>query len=65
MKATSIAWDVDDERDLMFLPTEVEIPAGMTDEEEISDYLSELTGFCHRGFSLSTEPTDENHRISA
>ena len=33
-------------------PKEVQIPDGMTDTEEISDYLSNLTGFCHRGFGL-------------
>ena len=46
MKATNIEWDLET------LPTEVEIPDGMEDEEEISDYLSDLTGFCHKGFCL-------------
>lgn len=54
MKAVHIEWDVDNEEDLQSLPMEIEIPDGMTDEDEISDYLSEVTGFCHRGFSLST-----------
>ena len=26
MKAFNIIWDVDDERDLQFLPTEIDIP---------------------------------------
>jgi hypothetical protein len=52
MKATNIEWDVDCPEDLETLPTEVEIPDGMEDEEEISDYLSDLTGFCHKGFCL-------------
>lgn len=52
MKATKILWDVDFEEDLKSLPTEVEIPEGMEDEDEISDYLSDLTGFCHKGFCL-------------
>ena len=34
------------------LPTEMEIPEGITDEEEMSDYLSDETGFCHYGFDL-------------
>lgn len=34
------------------LPTEIEIPAGMTDPDEISDFLSDVTGFCHKGFEL-------------
>lgn len=60
MKATNIEWDVDFEEDeneeeLMAelnLPTEIELPDGMEDEDDISDYISELTGFCHYGFDL-------------
>ena len=52
MKAVNIIWDVDDPADLETLPTEIEIPDGMTDEDEISDYLSDETGFCHKGFAL-------------
>lgn len=52
LKAFNIEWDVDFAEDLESLPTEVQIPAGMTDTEEISDYLSNLTGFCHKGFEL-------------
>lgn len=52
MKATNIKWDVDFEEDLEILPTEMIIPDGMTDEEEISDYISGETGFCHMGFEL-------------
>lgn len=52
MKAINIIWDVDFEEDLASLPTEIEIPNGMTDEEEISDYITDETGFCHKGFEL-------------
>lgn len=52
MRATNIKWDVDFEEQLEDLPTEIEIPDGMTDEEEISDYISDETGFCHYGFEL-------------
>lgn len=52
MKAVSIMWDVDYEEDLELLPKEIEIPDGMTDEDEISDYLSDTTGYCHTGFCL-------------
>ena len=45
-------WDVDYEEDLDGLPQKVILPEGMTDDDEISDYLSDLTGFCHYGFSL-------------
>lgn len=52
MKAINIKWDVDFKEDLEGLPTEIEIPEGITDEEEISDYISDETGFCHCGFEL-------------
>lgn len=51
IKATNIIWDLDGE-DNVSLPTQIDIPDGMEDEEEISDYLSEVTGFCHKGFSI-------------
>ena len=51
-KAVSIEWDVDSEEDLKLLPTEIDIPPELTDIDEISDYLSDLTGFCHKGFVL-------------
>lgn len=38
MKATNIEWDVSDN--------------DMTDEDSVSDYLSELTGFCVFGYVL-------------
>lgn len=55
MKATNIIWDVDFEdfdSEADVLPNEIEIPDGMEDEEEISDYISDVTGFCHKGFDL-------------
>ena len=52
MKAINIKWDVDNKKDLNYLPKEMEIPNGMTDEDEISDWLSDETGFCHNGFEL-------------
>lgn len=53
MKAIDIKWDIDaNENDLVELPTEVEIPMGITDEDEISDWLTDNFGFCHKGFSL-------------
>lgn len=52
MKAINIEWDFDTEEELEDLPTEIEIPDGMTDEEEISDYITDETGFCHFGFEL-------------
>lgn len=52
MKAVGIIWDVDYEEGLELLPKEIEIPDLMTDEDEISDYLSDTTGYCHKGFYL-------------
>ena len=52
MKAVNIEWDVDCQEDLEDLPTEIEIPDGMKDEDDISDYLSNVTGFCHKGYNL-------------
>lgn len=49
MKATCIKWDID-EADDVSLPTEIDIPPHITDLDEIADYLSNLTGYCHRGF---------------
>lgn len=62
LKAVDIKWDVTDdgidESDdeaceiLESLPTEMDIPEGMTDPDEISDWLSDETGFCHYSFRL-------------
>lgn len=52
-KAVDIEWDVDDDADAEDLPTEIDIPEGMTDLDDISDYLSDQTGFCHLGFRLA------------
>ena len=46
MKAVDILWDVDDLEDLARLPKEIEIPSGMT------DYITDFTGYCHRGFRI-------------
>ena len=52
MKAINILWDTDGEE--VNLPNEIEIPDWMDkeDDDEISDYLSDTTGFCHFGFEL-------------
>ena len=52
MRAINIIWDCDFEEDLENLPTEIDIPNRMTNEEEISDYITDETGFCHKGFVL-------------
>lgn len=41
--------------EFMGMPDEIEIPAGITDEKDVSDYISDLTGYCHKGFALDTD----------
>lgn len=50
MKAINIIWDTDEEN--VELPNEIEIPNTMIELDEISDYISNETGFCHKGFEL-------------
>lgn len=53
MKAVDILWDTDDyeNSDKPDLPSEIEIPDNI-DENDVADYLSDLTGFCHKGYRL-------------
>lgn len=53
MKAINIEWDVDYLEDLENLPQEIEIPNGIEDDDEISDYISDYTGFFYKGFKLT------------
>ena len=48
--AINIDWDYDDDDD-QDLPTEVEIPDDVEDDE-IADYLSDEYGFCVRSFCI-------------
>lgn len=52
MKAKDILWDADCADDVSDLPAEITIPDGMSDDDEISNYITDLTGFCHKGFVL-------------
>jgi hypothetical protein len=61
MKAVNIKWDTDGDLELLRdLLKEIEIPEYLIDEdtdideyeEEIADYISEVTGYCHFGFDL-------------
>ena len=53
MKAFNIQWDTDGDMELFNnLPKEIQIPDGITDEDDVSDYISTETGFCHFGFDL-------------
>ena len=53
MAAYDIKWDTDGDKNVFGdLPTEIIIPDGMVNDGEISDYVSDETGFCHAGFKL-------------
>lgn len=51
MRAINIEYDTDGED--IFIPQKMEIPKEIEDDEEkISDYITNETGFCHYGFDL-------------
>lgn len=56
--ATNIEWDTssdDDDENVcseIDLPNQIIIPEELTTEDEISDYISDITGFCHFGFVI-------------
>ena len=53
---SNIQWDIDPEDDDgVELPNEITIPNDIEDEEAISDYISDVTGFCHKGFELEEQ----------
>lgn len=62
LKATNIKWDTDEDLEVFDeLPAEMVIPKNLADLykedpedalEEISDWLSDETGFCHAGFEI-------------
>lgn len=60
MKATNIKWDTDGDLILFQeLPKTIEIPKDVT-KDQISDYLSDQTGFCHFGYELiDDEPSQD------
>lgn len=70
LKAINIKWDTDgDEKVLQDLPTEMIIPDELEEMykkdreyalEEISDWLSDETGFCHAGFEIEKVITKES-----
>lgn len=43
--------------EFMGLPDAITVPEGMTDPEDISDWLSDEYGFCHEGFQLKDVPS--------
>ena len=70
LKAINIKWDTDGDMEVFNeLPTEMIIPDELEEMykkdreyalEEISDWLSDETGFCHDGFEVVSEITKES-----
>lgn len=70
LKAINIKWDTDGDKEVLNeLPTEMIIPNELEELykkdreyalEEISDWLSDETGFCHDGFKVVMEITKES-----
>lgn len=70
LKVINIKWDTDGDMEVFNeLPTEMIIPDELEKMykkdrefalEEISDWLSEETGFCHDGFEIEREITKES-----
>ena len=54
IKAINIKWDDDEAWELEDLPKEIEIPeyVDFDDDDAISDFLSDSTGYCHTGFDI-------------
>ncbi len=64
--AHDIRWDTDGDMKLFkTLPQEIEIPDEIWEDydngndEALSDYVSDVTGFCHYGFEIRTEIVKE------
>lgn len=70
LKAINIKWDTDGDKEVLNkLPTEMVIPDELEEMykkdkeyalEEISDWLSDETGFCHAGFEIEKVITKES-----
>ena len=55
-KVANIQWYIGPEDDDgVELPNEITILNDIEDEEAISDYISDVTGFCHKGFELEEQ----------
>ena len=64
LQAVDITWDTDgNEKLFQELPSTVDIPEEILDEDEISDYLSNKVGFCHDGFTLTSNVSEAIENI--
>ena len=69
--AHDIRWDTDGDMKLFkTLPQEIEIPEDVWEDydngndDAISDYVSDVTGFCHYGFEVRTENIKEEKNMN-
>lgn len=69
--AHNIKWDTDGDMKLFkTLPQEIEIPEDVWEDydngndDAISDYVSDVTGFCHYGFEIRTENIKEEKNMN-
>lgn len=70
--AHDIRWDTDGDMKLFkTLPQEIEIPEEVWEDydngndDAISDYVSDMTGFCHYGFEIRTEKIKEENIMNS
>lgn len=58
MKAINIEWYIDPDEcecGIVLLPTEIEIPEYITDLDDVSDYIYDITGFYLKGFEIEDD----------
>lgn len=60
MKAFNIEWNVEFDNDIDALPNEMYIPDDIEDMDEIADFISNATGYCHYCFELTDIPKNNN-----
>ena len=59
-KAFNIQWDTDNDIEIFkTLPKEIDIPENIVDFDDISDYISDQTGYCHSGYDLAYQISGE------
>lgn len=65
MRAINIQWDTDGDKDAAEqLPEEIQIPVDVA-PDDVSDYISDQTGFCHFGYDLVPDGHIQDFSIDA
>lgn len=64
MKMVNIDWDTDNDKEILeTLPTEVEIPKGIYEVDEVVDWVSDKNGFCIFNFHMEYTKNDVNNYL--